>query len=192
MRTMRLRVALGLLCASTGALQGQAGGLDTYVQNDVCPFECCHYGPWISRDTFSVRATPSPTAPITALLRPGDSVVSETGDVHLAPTGLAVVLRELQPASGGWTDSLFRPNVGDTVSVLSYLGEGTWTVRHRGVEYWSYDFWEPNYLDALPPGHLIRAPVAQWWVKLRRGDSYLGWVVIPEGSSGFDGADSCG
>ena len=189
---MHSRVAFFLLCATPWTLQAQALERDAYVQHGVCPFECCRYGPWVSRDTFAVHASPSASAPTIAMLHPGDSVVSETGDVYLAPVGLAVVLRDLQPAKDGWRDSLFQPAIGDTVMVLSYLGEGSWTVRQHGALHWSYDFWESNYLDPDPLGRLIRAPVAHWWVKLRPSDAIVGWVLIPSSSPGFDGADACG
>lgn len=102
-----------------------------YIQQGVCPFEGCIYGPWRSTAVTRLYRTPNENAPIAATIMAGESVTALRGEVHLIPLR-GVVIRPLGP---------FR--TGDVIYRLSYRGEGTWDVWHNGTvaDTFNLDYW---------------------------------------------------
>lgn len=169
----------------------QAAPAEPYVVRGACPFECCQYGRWVTRETIPVYSRERANGPPLFRLRPGDTVNAVTGNVHMVRVGRAAVDRRL-PTNWVEDDTLPRPSRGDTVYVLSYQGEGYWLYWYRGRTGSGPAFWEPESShDSLPPpARLMLEPLSEWWVQVRAARGQEGWLRMPE--AGFEGYDACG
>ena len=169
----------------------QAAPAEPYVVKGACPFECCRYGPWVTRVSIPVYSRERGKGRPLFRLSAGDTVNAITGNVHVVRVGRAAVYRSLPE---NWTeyDSLPSPAPGDTVYVLDYGGEGYWQYWYRGRTGTGPEFWEPQSRhDTLaPPAKLIRKPVSEWWVRVTTATGREGWLRVPD--AGFDGYDACG
>lgn len=141
---------------------------EPYVDRGVCPFECCTYRDWTAREPLrAFRAPRDRSAEAFALAR-GESFDALTGDVYIDTVG---VVRVDEPVP--WMtepDSIGRFEPGDTVYVLSYRGEATYNLWHRGRVVQVANFWAPPPSPMEPParGTLVRkGSKAHWWVRIR-------------------------
>lgn len=182
-----LRIALGavlLSVPSVGAAQARPPAV--YVDSGACPFECCRYGTWTAREPRLVRARPDSTSPVVDTIPAGESVQAVTGHVRTVPAPFLVK----RAMSGLQEGQRWVP--GDTIWLLTYLGEG---VYHAWTD--SAVVEVPLELDpSARPGEddsemgvLLRPRESEWWVRIRRPGGTVGWV---RGNDGFSGTDACG
>jgi hypothetical protein len=115
-----------------------------------------------------------------------------TGNVHVDPVGIAVVRQPVSWFAEGGTTGTFNP--GDTLYILSYVGEGSYRVWHRDQVAEVAAFWAATpglaRRDTVPEGVLLREPGYDWWVKIRNGAGRIGWLRMDEAEVG--NADGCG
>jgi hypothetical protein len=160
---------------------------EPYIVRGSCPFECCRYGEWQARETTPVYATEGKVGRPVFTLRPGDSVRAVTGNVHVTKLGRIKIVGKVRP---GWAEfdnhKLPVPAIGDTVYLLSYVGEGYWDYWYRGLLGTGEELSQQS--DGTVPAQLLAKPETEWWVQVidRRGRT--GWVT----EGGFAGADGCG
>jgi hypothetical protein len=152
-----------------------------YIARDACPFECCRFGDWtVLQDTVLV-ATPG-SKRLVGKATKGSSAVGLTGEVHLTPEPVVVVVDGELPR--------------DTIAfVLDYLGEGVGHVYTRGkIVTTSFGYAEyclrPSescWGETLLP--LDEQKKRVWWVKVRLANGLTGWT---DKADNFGHKDACG
>lgn len=162
-----------------------------YVDAGACPFECCTYREWVAVAPIPAYARERDTTAVAFTLAAGERFEALTGNVHLDPVGVVVVRRPVVWKEG--PDSLGRWEPGDTLHVLSYLGEDHFRYWHRGRIVEFFRLWslpgEPR--AAEPEAVLLRRPREDWWAQVRsaRGDS--GWLRMRTDGAKVGRKDAC-
>ncbi|HEX7051711.1 MAG TPA: hypothetical protein VF188_16015 [Longimicrobiales bacterium] len=161
---------------------------DVYVDEGACPFECCQYGPWWADRGAVIRSEPADTAPVIGTVQPGDTVQALTGQVRTVPTPF--VWKQDVEGSGG-----HRYAAGDTLYVLTYLGEGFFRVWHEGevfvesLDFSPYGGTSGKRCERCTHGELLHELRSEWWVQVRLRDGTVGWT---DATDAFLGKDACG
>ncbi len=157
-----------------------------YEDNGACPFECCTYREWETREDVSLLTDPKVDA----------SVISKIPKLTKvrAITGKVVTTRPGQ----------FRVTVGrqsyknnDIIYIYTYLGEGVYRTWYKG-EMLDLDLgccsdgsipncYTKNDIDCW--GKIIINPVSTWWAQIETVDRHVGWT---KDTDKFDNQDSCG
>ncbi len=183
---------LGLVLLSVPAIvNARATHPSTYVDEGVCPFECCTYREWTVERRTVLLSRPEPQAKVVGVLRKGDKATGLTGKVIIVKPGQIEVLRPHTSGSG----VTYAP--GDIVWVYTYYGEGNYLVSHRGkmfVEESPPDYQFPDMRnrcvhDAACWGREKTLPVSVWWVKVKTDKGVIGWS---DKSTHFGNVDACG
>lgn len=91
---------------------------ENYVAKDACPFECCRFGEWTVLENTGLVLNPGSRRVIGAA-RKGTRVVALTGEVHLSPEPVGVLIGGDLPENS-------------IAFVLDYMGEGYGHVYTRG------------------------------------------------------------
>jgi len=170
------------------------------VEYNVCPYEGCQYGRWITRSPLKVFAREDDSSEIVVNLAPGDSFTALSGNIHMEMPGMVIVTRD--------TGQFKR---GDTVFTLSYTGEGWYDVWYKGQSPWIEMFWTTDFEgrtnkfdidDTLwndVAGILVHRALMIWWVRVRLPSGQEGWLrLVNTTDSGFrteeeiDGTDMLG
>ena len=182
---------VGALLPLTTTLKAQGRPAEPFIEQGVCPFECCTYREWTATDSIVVYKAEGSTDP-SFLLLPADSFTAVTGNVHLIHIGVVLITRPMETEA---EDSFPQAHlsIGDSVYVLSYRGEGWYDVWIAGKVRHLPAFWDDRREDPRPtdrPGHLLREPQDIWWVRIRTHDGQSGWIRMDHAE--VSGADACG
>ena len=92
-----------------------------FIQNDICPFECCRYGKWIAKSGMKAYKKEGDSSTIAFTIKPGEQFTAVSGNIHTVTLGVVII-----------TESFDAFKKGDNVFVLSYKGEGFYDVWHKG------------------------------------------------------------
>lgn len=164
---------------------------EPYVDEDVCPFECCIYREWIARGPLPAYRSERDTTVVAFTLARGERFEALTGSVHLDRVGVVAVRRPVTWREG--PDSIGRFEPGDTVYVLSYLGEDHYRIWHRGRLIDGFRFWaypeEPGQDRA--EGDLLQEPREDWWAKVRTRRGETGWLHMNADGRNVGLKDAC-
>ena len=170
-----------------------------YVQRNVCPFECCQYGMWLTQTPLRAYQIEGDTTILAFTIASGDSFTALSGNVHMERPGMVIVTKPIYE---------FIPS--DTLYTLSYFGEGYINVFRNGktteVEmFWGPVFEEDTCININDPkwaqysGVLVERALMIWWVHIHYWDGREGWLrLVNTTNSGFrldeeiDGMDACG
>ncbi|MEO7538435.1 MAG: hypothetical protein ABIV21_00265 [Pyrinomonadaceae bacterium] len=175
MKGLFLILGITIACCSLAFGQRIAKPPQPFIDRGACPFECCTYRDWDVTAPTAVRKDMNDRSPIAFRLRKGERVVGVTGVVVTTSPGIATVLR---------SEKLGKVDLkrGDTVYLLTYLGEGFNKIWHKGriVEAETYD--ESKL-------RVNRQPKAVWWVKVKNRRGQIGWSRQPDH---FGNKDQCG
>ncbi len=146
-----------------------------YEDHGACPFECCTYRRWTVKAQTAVRQDRHGSSPVAFTLRRGERVTGMTGVVITTQPGQARVLKPT--VIGG-----LQVRSGETVHLLTYIGEGFYKVWYKG---------KVEELPIVGEGGftIIRAPKAVWWVKVKNSKGQIGWT---DQTNNFNGMDACG
>lgn len=184
--------APGDSAASSNSGEASDVVLETYVDRGVCPFECCTYTEWTARDSLRVYAAEGDSSTVAFTLAPGERFTGITGNVHLDPPGLVVARDTVllnQEMAGG--PVVLMP--GDTVQVLSPIGEGFFNLLHEGRVVEGAGFWGFNAMENLEAqGELLREPEWEWWAQVRNAEGETGWLNMSTVPGQIGGVDACG
>lgn len=164
-----MRLALGLGCLLAVLPPAACAAAAVYIDKGACPFECCKLGAWKATKGVALVDRVGGRR-LVHRIKPGEAVEAVTAELHTVP----------QPMKIARTDAnvpALRP--GDAVEVVSYEGEGFWSVR-RGKDLFQ------NVHDSVFPR--VPEPKRTWWVKIAARRA-TGWAKDPLGS--FDGQDDC-
>ncbi len=166
---------------------------ETFVDSGGCPYECCVYRDWVANESVPVYASEGDTTRIAFALHAVERFQALTGNVHVAPTGMALVRRDFEVATQSGPVRRYAP--GDTLYVLSYEGEGVFKLWHRGEVVSQEACWGPA---VGPPGsppspcELLREPVQTWWVRVRNSAGAEGWIDMEAYAPSIGNRDACG
>lgn len=159
------------------------------IRRNFCGGEYCSYDfSVVACTTLVLRSADSGNAPEVGHVNAGDTVVVETGKVHIPVPGLAIMRRDhvvsyeaaMTAAGIPLYDSL-RLAAGDTLLLLEYRGEGFWAVGHEGRWAVVEEFWAgpvkriSGRLEDELPAILIKAPEVIHWMRLRSRSGSTGW-----------------
>lgn len=122
-----------------------------------------------------VRGDRRADAPEAFRVQKGEWVTALTGVVITTRPGVANVTRPVSLAGA-------QAKIGDTVELLTYAGEGAFTLRYRGKVI------KPN-LDHMNSLRVLSGPESVWWVKIRNVQGKTGWSNDPQA---FGNKDACG
>ncbi|MZR63910.1 hypothetical protein [Alcanivorax sp. DP30] len=179
----RLVLLLSCLLAQASWSSGPPG---EFVDEGVCPFECCEYGRWTAVQSVTVfdQVEGKPVAK----LHPDESVDALTGDVYISEPGLVVVRRDYQSPESGR-----RYQAGDRMYVYTSQGEGFFRVwvdqAWLSEEITFLAGWDSCEEDDSCWGEVVRVPASRWWINVRQDNGQQGWV---QDTDVFLGSDACG
>lgn len=175
---MKQSLVLVLICfACCFSVIGQRNAKppQPFIDRGACPFECCTYRDWDVNESTVVRKEMNERSAVAFKLKKGERVVGLTGVVVTTRPGIATVLK---------AEKIGNLNLkkGDTVYVLTYLGEGFNKIWHKGriVEADTFDTSKFRF---------SQQPKAVWWVKVKNRRGQTGWSKQPEH---FGNMDQCG
>lgn len=190
---MRISPLLVLLTVAIPARLAAQRPHEPYIDDGACPFECCTYRDWTALNAIRVYAAPRKAAPVSFTIPRGERFRALTGHVRFDRVGV-VVMRHPMTLSGDQDRDTVRVAPGDTVYVLSDMGEGYVRLWVRGHVVSEEEFWmapgQDQSGDPHARGILIREPVEMWWVKVRSRTGRIGWIRMDQAEE--RGADACG
>jgi hypothetical protein len=141
-----------------------------YIDKNVCPFECCHYGDWKVIKNSKVFKDPESKIGL-GEIKKGETVATISGDVHSVPYEVTVTDGEVGKG----------PQKGDKIYLLTPLGEGSWRVWEKGkVTEWDSSLTDFDKRSAKTPRQ------SSWWIQVKMKNGTTGWV---KEDGQFDGAD---
>ena len=151
-----------------------------YIQHNVCPFECCQYGRWISKSLLKAYKLEGDDSTVVFIIEPGEEFTAIGGNVHIMKLGEIVLNKSFDEFTEG-----------DKIYILSYRGEGFYDLWYKGKVLDSTE-------EVWSNGVLIESPEFVWWVSIKNKAGEQGWLRLKNISeSGFqmeyeiDGMDSC-
>jgi len=96
-----------------------------FVDKGACPFECCTYREWTVDKATAVRPAMRDGSSIAFRLKKGERVRGLTGSVITSQPGEVRVLKRTKIGR-------FTAQPGDTLYLLTYVGEGFHRVWYKG------------------------------------------------------------
>ena len=154
------------------------GGLDKpktpYEDQGACPFECSTYRTWVAKRDIVIRKDMNEKSPVVFKVRKGEKVTGITGVVVTTTPGVAKVIKATNIDGE-------QANVGDTVYVLTYSGEGVYKIWYKGKTVVD--------MDIMGDIEIINTPKSIWWVKIKNNKGQIGWTSQSED---FGNQDACG
>ena len=171
-----------------------------YIVKHACPFECCQLGTWVAESSLPAYPAEGDTSDIGFVVAPGETIEALDADVRMEQFGQVLV-------KAPWAGY----SAGDTVLVLGYEGEGSFSIWHAGtLRHVEMFWWIPPELTApedrpdlsdpalRPRAEMIVPPVMDWWVRVRR-QGVEGYLRLRNRTNfGFStwerirGSDGCG
>jgi hypothetical protein len=153
------------------------------IDQNVCPFEGCKYGPWIARKPVQLFSSwKSGRAPV-AHLSIGEHVTAVTGvNITYEPDEIEVTAPIPQ----------YELKAGDRVFGYMNLGEGVFNAWFNGKWVSEFDgsgISSPNGSGCSRKctGRLLKEGRFEWWVQIRNKQGIVGWT---HETDKFDGKDS--
>lgn len=166
-----------------------AGVSQPYVDRGVCPFECCMYRDWLARESLRVYRSERDTSEVAFTLAEGETFEGMTGNVYVDPVGVAVVTDTVTYGPNEAREQLLP---GDTLYVLSPLGEGVFNMWHDGEVKEIYAFWGETGLEpGGVKGRLLREPKLEWWAHVRNREGQTGWINMDAVGGKIGNVDAC-
>jgi hypothetical protein len=173
----------GLLFLIATSASAQERPPSNYENWNVCPFECCTYREWVAEGEISVHASRNDKSPILFRLRQGEPADALTGVVVTVKPGVVKVDKSVQDGFvKGSNEPQLKLSAGDTLYMLSPLGEGAYLFWYHGKVYES-----GAGLEAMP-GVDASGSQMVWWKLIRNKAGKSGWTQ----SSSFTNVDACG
>lgn len=188
-----LALAALLAAPAAGATPSAAtdGPPAVYVDRSACPFECCYYGTWAVLKAADLYDKPDGKR--IGTLQPGEDAEALDGEMHVVPAEATVVYAYIDAQGHAY-------NVGETVYLLSYLGQGYQRVWYQGRlirQYLGRLDERGALLDGCsPPSEDCWLRLAEdhgdqdvWWARLRTAAGKAAWAKVEDGV--FGNVDSC-
>ena len=157
-----------------------------YIDKGACPFECCTYRRWRTEKTTVAYARPDKGSRRVGKFKAGSRVAAITGEVRTVPSRFTVKK----------VHGKYKP--GDVLWVYTPIGEGFYKVWFKGKMYQEEMIYMSGPFERSIPsceetpecwGALDRELQAEWWVKIRSAEGWVGWTNEAEN---FSNKDACG
>ena len=159
-----------------------------YVAYDVCPYNCCRrVGTWRMVRGGNVRTEPTFLSDVVWVMADSELIRYDNAIMITRPTGLAVIAGEISSL----TPQLSGPRPGDTLEILTYVGNGISRVRWQEYEFEIRTHEDGNPINSL---QIVREPGHRWWVHVmdsasqRQGWMHMGGIGVVVNA----GANACG
>jgi len=154
-----------------------------YENWGVCPFECCTYREWTADDDIPLHRSRDDRSPVVFRLHQGETVDALTGVVVTVKPGVIHIDQSLQDGFlPGHEAPQLSLKAGDTVYMLSPLGEGSFLFWYQGKVYHS-----GNALAGIKGSEGTGSQMT-WWKLIRNRSGQSGWTR----SNRFRNVDACG
>ena len=145
--------------------------------------------PWsiVACTTLTLRSSDADDAAEIGHVNAGDTVVAETGNVHIASPGLAILRRdaaliqETPLPDGTVSYDTVRMVAGDSVLIWEDHGEGYRAIEHKGRRMVLEEFWSGPARngtlrdDGDVPAVSLSKPDSRLWLRLRSKNGAAGW-----------------
>jgi SH3-like domain-containing protein len=174
-----------------------------YVEQGVCPFECCQYRDWrasrpmTAHDGWDDPRLTARRKTVFGIAR-GDTITAMTGLVMTTKAGRLRINKDATLTS---VPSRFpkqppekvSAHAGDVLYLLVPHGEGVYTIWYDGRLLESVDVSDlmvaaVGQTVGAPPKDVLEQPVYEWWVRVRNQQGEVGWT---DRARDFTGADAC-
>ena len=134
-----------------------------YVIHGYCPYLCCSDGKSTMINAGTLRTSYSLSADSVYQIEAGAQVKTDSGVMILHPPGVAIL------TGAASFSGLSGPQPGDTVEVLSSVGEPVTALRWRG---------QVLELSSAAQVQVLSEPVQSWWVYTTDSASQRsGWML---------------
>ncbi|MEQ1645786.1 MAG: hypothetical protein ABL959_20210, partial [Pyrinomonadaceae bacterium] len=152
--------SFSILIAAFAVFGQNSGPTMPFVDKGACPFECCTYREWTVDKATAVRSAMRDGSSIAFRLKKGERVRGLTGSVITSQPGEVRVLKRTKIGR-------FTAQPGDTLYLLTYVGEGFHRVWYKGriTEEETYD--RKIFRE-------LRKPKSVWWVRVRNSRGQTG------------------
>jgi len=149
------------------------------IYKDICQYEGCSFGEWLTCDTARIFAAPSATAATAFVLKRGERFTAITAEMHVTQAGMVVFHRNVR-IQGEGAQYFFTP--ADTLYPLMYGSEGGGIWYFRGQEGGGDFFFgngDPDDMGRYTErGYdLVRPIKSEWWVRVRAKNGREGWFI---------------
>lgn len=152
-----------------------------HIVEGACPGEGCMYGTWIACDTVPLFAQPGDASPGGSTLLPAQQFEVVTG-VVVVDSATVVVVRAPTRQSPNRVNALTF-DVGDTLHVLDYLGEGFFNAWHADSVLSVAAFWGGTpYVNGPGTGDVLREGASSFWVQTMDDAGALAWIHVDAAS----------
>jgi hypothetical protein len=140
-----------------------------------CQSEVCYPGTWGACERLAVREAPGLTGDPAGWIEAGDRFRVDGANTLVLRPGLVRVSERTEQRRLGGSREVYR--AGDTILVLDYRGEGSFTTWHDGGLALTEMFW-PSPRASLPEytGELIQEPEQERWLRVETGEGLRGWL----------------
>ena len=177
---------LFFLLSLVSVVSAQTRPPSVFVDRGACPFECCTYRAWRTEKDTIAYSQSSKNSKRVGVFKAGTRVVAITGEVRTRPGKFSIIKAH----------DKYKP--GDVLWVYTPLGEGYYKVWFDGkmtdeeLDYMSGPYEEtfPRCEDSKDCWGRLEQPLrADWWVKIKSKQGWIGWTNEAEN---FSNKDACG
>ena len=163
-----------ILFLSMGCYSLCAQPIVPYIQENICPSECCKYGQWIARSNLKLNKNEEDSSEIVFTVKSGEKITAIRGNVHIVKLGMLVIKKPVKFKN----KHIETVSKGEKIYVLSYGGEGYYDLWYKGkvldIDLDDSDqIWENS--------ELVQEPHMVWWVLVKNSKGKKGWLKIDMG-----------
>jgi hypothetical protein len=145
------------------------------IEKNVCPYEGCKLGEWISKDTIKVYEKEGDTTSIKFLLTDNDKITALYGNVHYERFGKVLVTQSFNNFIANDTITVLRCVEGEFISY--YKGKKIFIDAFWPIEFYETDDYSEEYNSEMHNGIMIERPQIIWWVKIVKNGTE-GWLRL--------------
>ncbi len=177
MKLIKILLSVAIVTFCFGSLMAQRPNSPRlpFVDKGACPFECCTYREWSVIKPTAIRTGMSDRSAVLFKVAKDEKVSGVTGVVITTRAGIARVLKNTKVGN-------VNVSKGETLYLLTYLGEGFFKVWRKGR------IIEENMTEE-GSFKVISQPRSAWWVKIKNRRGQTGWSREPDN---FGNKDKCG
>lgn len=156
-----------------------------FIDRDVCPWEGCKFGRWIADMPDTAYAVEGEPTQVAFQLAQDESYIAETGNMWIHSPGLVLISKAVElesPVDRSATALALSP--GDTLAVLTRLGEGRYHVWRDNTIYLVQSCWgtKADLPNSEYCGTLIDNGDSEWWVRVHNNSGMVGWIRMSSGN----------
>jgi hypothetical protein len=164
------------------------------VQVDFCPFEygCSFDTQWKAQSGLRVYPAKGDTTEVAFVIEPDTEFTAHSADMVTSQIGIVVakgplqayVWRQRKLESGVYVrdveieEDTLSFDKGDSLYVLSYAGEGIYSIWQKGKVWQVEGFWKGKDIGPNTRAFLQKPGIETWWVWISLSDGRQGWLAL--------------